>query len=142
MRGRQSPTLSYLIDVSTNPQNVHPSNQFKQSINPSIHPFMIQSITTHDTCPGTSTSFSRGCLSLSFFFSAPIYYFQVYCTSPGNRVSISQRSSCDKYNVSDFLLPCPYLRPSLLSSVTSTTGGGRNDEMTDMRHNHRRGDRY
>lgn len=49
--------------------HIHPTGLSKQSIHPS-HPSTIQSITTHGTCPSSSTSFSRGCLSFLLLLSA------------------------------------------------------------------------
>jgi hypothetical protein len=71
-------------------------------------------------------------------FPSPIYLFQVYCTSPGNRVSISSARPVTSIMSLFSLFQCVFT--SLSSVVCHVDGGGGNDEMIDMRHH--RGDRY
>ena len=123
------------IDVSTNPQ--HTSIPPLQASNPSsIHPRFDHYHTWHTT--QFLYFFRLLAVVVYLFFPSPIYLFQVYYTSPGNRVSISSARPVTSIMSLFSLFQCVFT--SLSSVVCHIDGGGGNDEMIDMRHH--RGDRY
>ena len=100
------PTIHRRITNPTEYTSIRPV----QASNPSsIHPWFDQLPHTAHVPASLHPClrFPRG-LSLLHFFSAPIYYFRVYCTSPGNRVSIASARPVTSIMFLFFLFSCVF----------------------------------